>query len=70
MKDFDICGHGKMFKKRCIECELVSAREGLATAKENMNLYGKLIAKLEAERELFSNGQRPAEKQARNEHEE
>jgi hypothetical protein len=46
------CGHAKSFKDRCIECELVSAREGLAWAKDNLNQYSKLIEKLEAEKRL------------------
>ena len=46
------CGHSKSFSERCIECELVLAREGLAWAKDNLNTYSKLIIKLEAEREL------------------
>lgn len=44
------CGHGRSFKERCIECELVSANEGLANARENLNHYGKVVAKLEAEK--------------------
>jgi hypothetical protein len=47
-----LCSHAKTFKTRCIECELVSAREALASARDNVNLYGKLIAKLEAEQQL------------------
>ncbi|MCK1281499.1 hypothetical protein IVB46_40405, partial [Bradyrhizobium sp. 61] len=42
------CGHGRPFKQRCIDCELVSAREGLAWAKEGVEKYSKLIVKLEA----------------------
>jgi len=48
------CGHAKTFAVRCIECELVSAREGLAWARDNVNLYGKLIVKLEAEQQMLS----------------
>jgi hypothetical protein len=44
-----ICGHAKSFSTRCIECELISAREGLAWAKDSFAQYSKLVAKLEAE---------------------
>jgi len=44
------CSHGKTFEERCIECELVSAREGLRWAKESVEKYSERIAKLEAER--------------------
>lgn len=46
------CGHAKTFKERCIACELVSAREGLAWAREGVEKYSKLIIKLEAEQQL------------------
>ena len=44
------CGHGKTFEERCIECELVSAREGLRWAKESVEKYSERIVKLEVER--------------------
>jgi hypothetical protein len=47
-----ICGHAKPFSSRCIECELMSAREGLAWAKDNLDKYGKLVVKLEAEQRM------------------
>lgn len=47
-----ICGHARLFAARCIECELISAREGLAWAKEGIDKYSKLVAKLEAEQRL------------------
>lgn len=46
------CDHAKAFKERCIECEIVSAREGLAWAQDSFCQYSKLIAKLEAEKRL------------------
>jgi hypothetical protein len=46
------CGHAKSFTDRCIDCELVSAREGLAWAKDGVEKYSKLIAKLEAEQQM------------------
>ena len=48
------CSHSKTFKTRCIECELISAREALAWAKQNANEYSKLVIKLEAEQRLSS----------------
>jgi len=45
------CGHGKSFKDRCIDCELVLAQSGLQWAKENLARYGRQIAELEAERQ-------------------
>jgi hypothetical protein len=44
------CGHGKTFKERCIDCELVSAREGLRWAEESVRKYSKRIADLEAQK--------------------
>lgn len=44
------CGHGKTFDERCIECELVLAREGERWAKESLALYRAKIAKLEQEK--------------------
>lgn len=46
------CNHAKPFSVRCIDCEFVSAREGLRWAQENVKLYSNLIAKLEAEQAL------------------
>jgi hypothetical protein len=43
------CGHAKTFKTRCIECELIMAREAVAHAEDNLNQYSKLVVKLEAE---------------------
>lgn len=43
------CSHAKTFKTRCIECELIMAREAVGHAKESFNLHSKLVAKLEAE---------------------
>ena len=48
-----ICGHARPFSTRCIECELISAREGLAWAKDSFDKNSKLVAKLEAEKKLF-----------------
>jgi hypothetical protein len=47
-----ICGHAKTFSTRCIECELVSAREGLGWAKDSFDKFSKLVAKLEAEQRM------------------
>lgn len=44
------CGHGKLFSERCIECALISAREGLKWATENVDRYSKQIAELEKEK--------------------
>lgn len=49
---YKICGHARPFAARCIECELISAREGLAWAKDSFDKHSKLIAKLEAEKKL------------------
>jgi hypothetical protein len=49
---YRICGHARPFAVRCIECELVSAREGLAWAKDSFDKYSKLVAKLEAEQRM------------------
>lgn len=46
------CGHAKSFASRCIECELISAREKLAWAKDDFDKYGKLVIKLEAEKRM------------------
>lgn len=46
------CSHGKTFKVRCIDCELILARERLASATDDVDKYGKLIVKLEAEQRL------------------
>ena len=47
-----ICGHAKLFSTRCVDCELISAREGLAWAKDSFDKYSKLVVKLEAEKKL------------------
>jgi hypothetical protein len=44
------CSHGKTFAEPCIECKLVSAREGLAWATQSVDRYSKLIAELEVEK--------------------
>lgn len=46
------CSHSKTFKTRCIECELIMAREAVAHAKDNLDKYGKLVVKLEAEQRM------------------
>lgn len=46
------CSHNRAFKARCIECELIMAREALAHAKDNLEKYSKLVVKLEAEKHL------------------
>jgi hypothetical protein len=43
-----VCSHSKAFKTRCIECEAV------ASARDNLNQYSKLVVKLEAEQRLSS----------------
>lgn len=43
------CSHNRTFKTRCIECELIMAREAVAHARDNFNQYSKLVVKLEAE---------------------
>jgi hypothetical protein len=43
------CSHNRTFKTRCIECELIMAREAEAHAKFSLNQYSKLVVKLEAE---------------------
>ena len=45
------CSHGKTFDERCIDCELVLAREGERWAQESLVLYRTKIAKLEQEKE-------------------
>jgi hypothetical protein len=42
------CSHGKTFAEPCIECKLVSAREGLAWAQQGVERYSKLIEELES----------------------
>jgi hypothetical protein len=49
-----VCSHSKAFKTRCIECELIMAREAVASARDNLNQYSKLVVKLEAEQRLSS----------------
>lgn len=49
--EFEGCGHGKTFDERCIDCELVLAREGERWAQESLIRYRAKIAKLEQERE-------------------
>lgn len=49
-----ICIHMKPFAARCIECELIMAREAVDHAKDSLNLHSKLVAKLEAEQRLTS----------------
>jgi hypothetical protein len=46
------CSHKRTFKTRCIECELIIAREAVAHAKDNLDKYGKLVVKLEAEQRM------------------
>lgn len=46
------CSHALPFQVRCIECELISARESVAWAKDNLDKYGKLVEKLEAEKKM------------------
>lgn len=46
------CSHQRTFKTRCIECELIMAREALAHAKDNLDKYGKLVVKLECEKQM------------------
>lgn len=41
------CGHGKTFKKRCIECELVSLRALVRNAQANIGRWTKEIAELQ-----------------------
>lgn len=48
------CSHGRTFEEPCVECKLVSAREGLAWAEQNTKKYSKLIAELEAELATYS----------------
>jgi len=48
MSDRKGCGHGKLFTEPCIECQLISAREGLKWAQENVERYSCRIAELEA----------------------
>jgi len=48
-----ICSHGRSFKGRCIECELIMAREAVAHAKDNFDKYSKLVVKLEIEKKMF-----------------
>lgn len=44
------CSHGKTFDERCIDCELVLAREGLRWSQEGVERYTQQIARLEAEK--------------------
>ena len=46
------CSHKRPFKVRCIECELIMAREAVAHAKDGLNQYSKLVVKLEAEQRM------------------
>lgn len=46
------CSHKRPFETRCIECELIMAREAEAHAKDSLNLYSKLVVKLEAEQRM------------------
>lgn len=46
------CSHKKPFAIRCIDCELIMAREALAHARDNLNQYSKLVVKLEAEQRM------------------
>ena len=43
------CGHDKSFKERCIECELVLVREGLAWSEQKAGEYREAVSRLEAE---------------------
>jgi hypothetical protein len=43
------CGHNKSFKERCIECELVLVREGLAWSERKASEYRDAVVRLEAE---------------------
>ncbi len=43
------CGHSKTIAERCMECELVSAREALSFAQQDVEKYSAKIARLEAE---------------------
>jgi hypothetical protein len=47
---FKSCGHGKRYAERCIECETVSAREGLGWAKRDLEHYEMKLRLLEAEK--------------------
>ena len=44
------CSHGRTFSERCIDCELVSAREGERWALESLTKYRDRIEKLEREK--------------------
>jgi hypothetical protein len=46
------CSHKRPFKVRCIECELIMAREALNHAKDSLNQYSKLVVKLESEQRM------------------
>lgn len=46
------CSHQRTFETRCIECELIMAREALAHAKDDFDKYGKLVVKLECEQRM------------------
>lgn len=46
------CSHKRTFKTRCIECELIMAREAVAHAKDNFDKYNKLVVKLECEKKM------------------
>jgi len=50
---FKQCGHGKRYDERCVECEIVSAREGLAWAKIDVERYEARLAQLEIEKPLI-----------------
>jgi hypothetical protein len=41
-----MCSHGKTFDERCIGCELVLAREALASARNNVNRYEQALRSL------------------------
>lgn len=47
------CGHKRLFKTRCIDCELIMAREAVAHAKDSLDKYSKLVVKLEAEQRML-----------------
>jgi hypothetical protein len=49
MKTERECSHKITFKTRCIECELIMAREAVTHARDSFNQYSKLVVKLEAE---------------------
>jgi len=47
------CSHGKTFDERCIDCELVLAREGLRWSQEGVERYTQQIARLETEKRVI-----------------